>query len=85
MFNNVDIENDPLLPVCLKLYPSPDRNADIWVMESIRKLRPGWWSRLSEGYTEAFNHHGVYKPHQELNARKKAGNLWLQDKVKRFA
>jgi hypothetical protein len=82
---NYDIISDPHLPKSLKQYPSLDREADIWVMETIRKLRPAWWARLSQGYDEAFYHQGVYKPHQELNARKRMANAWLLDKYIRFA
>lgn len=81
----ITIADDPLLPKCLVEHPSLSTQADIWVMESIRKLNPNWWQRLSDGYDENFNHHGCYKPHQELNKRKRQANAWLLDKVIRFA
>lgn len=80
-----DIQNDPLLPGCLKQFPSMDKNADQWVMDTIRKLPPKWWGRLADGYNNAFNHTACYRPHQELNARKRMANAWLLDKLVRFA
>ena len=85
MIDVMAVYNDPHLPECIRKYPSIWPDDDVRVMTAIRKLRPGWWARLSEGYTQAFNHHGAYLPHQEYNARRRAANLWLFDIVRRFS
>lgn len=84
MIDPTQVYSDPLLPDCIKKYPSICPDDDVKVMEAIRRLRPTWWRRLSEGYTEAFNHQGVYRYHQEKNARRRAANRWLFDKARRF-
>ena len=80
-----EVDKDPLLPTCFKTHQDAHREAKVWVVESIRKLNPNWWQRLSQGYTAVFNHTGVYKPWQELNQRRRMANAWLLAKVKRFS
>lgn len=79
-----DIDKDPLIPQCFIDYPESHKEAKEWVVNTIRLLNPNWWDALSNGYDKVFNHTGVYRPYQEVNARRRMANLWLRDKLKRF-
>lgn len=79
-----DVDKDPLLPKCFAEYTESHTEAKQWVVDSIRSLNQNWWNALSNGYDKVFNHTGVYRPYQEVNARRRMANLWLRDKLKRF-
>ena len=82
--NHSNPDTDPLLPTCFKTHPESHGEAKQWVVDRIRMLNPNWWSRLSQGYTETFNHTGVYKPWQEVNQRRRMANSWLRLLVAKY-
>lgn len=80
-----DIDKDPHLPRCFIEYPEQHKEAKEWVVSMIKSLNPNWWESLSRSYDKAFNHTSVYKPYQEVNARRRMANLWLRETVKKYS
>lgn len=79
-----EVFSDPHLPKCYLSTTQPHPGAAVWVMQTIRSLRPGWWAKLSKRYDEIYNRVGVFTPSKEQNDRFRGANLFLLDIIKRF-